>query len=174
MDDASFDRIYREHVAFVWRLSRSLGVAELAVDDVVHEVFLVIERRFDQRADAVPVRAWIARIVRNVVMHHHRGRAREAHRIAQLVPPEAPRGPDDELGLVEAAARVQRFLDGLDVARREVFALIEIEGLTAPQVAELTGTKLPTVYTRLRSARAELAAFVELDRAAAGGTHARR
>lgn len=180
MDDAELSRLYRTHVDFVWRLSRSLGVASIAVDDVVHEVFLVIGRSPAVRADGVPLRAWIAGVVRNVVMHHHRTRAREARRHLQVVPPEAPRTPDEDLGRAEAAAQVMAFLDSLDATRREVFALMELEGLGAPEVAAMTGTKVATVYTRLRAARLAFAAFVAKlhdDEAASrqkGARHARR
>jgi RNA polymerase sigma-70 factor (ECF subfamily) len=173
MDDAELARLYRTHVEFVWRLSRSLGVALVSVDDVVHEVFLVIGRTSGARDGEVALRAWIAGIVRNVVMHHHRSRVREARRHLQVVPPEPPPTPDDDLGRAEAAAQVMAFLDSLDPSRREVFALMELEGLSAPEVAAMTGTKLPTVYTRLRAARIAFAAFVDRlrDDGAAAGTH---
>jgi RNA polymerase sigma-70 factor, ECF subfamily len=161
MDDDRFTNVYREHVEFVWRVARSLGVDAGQLDDVVHEVFLVVRRRLDTRAPTSSVRAWLAGITRNLVMHHRRGRLREARRIAHVTAPPAPRGPDEALEQVEAAALMQTFLDGLDPARREVFALVEIEGLSAPEVASLCDVKLPTVYTRLRAARAELAVFVE-------------
>ena len=159
MRDAAFTRLYKEHVDFVWRLARTLGVDRMHVDDTVHEVFLVVRRRISERDDRSTLRAWIAGVTRNVVLHHHRATRREAARREQAIPPSALRGPDDELDLVEAAELMQVFLDSLDDARREVFALIEIEGFSAPEVAELCGVKLPTVYTRLRAARAELADF---------------
>jgi RNA polymerase sigma-70 factor (ECF subfamily) len=160
MREAAFTHVYREHVEFVWRFARSLGVDEAHLDDVVHEVFLVVRRRLATRDEAAPLRGWLARITRHVVLHHHRSRAREAKRIESVAPPSAPRGPDDELDVVEAAALMQTFLDGLDAAKREVYALVEIEGMSVPEVAALIGAKLPTVYTRLRAARFELAGFV--------------
>ncbi|MBC8073362.1 MAG: sigma-70 family RNA polymerase sigma factor [Deltaproteobacteria bacterium] len=165
MDDDPFTRVYREHLEFVWRLARSFGVDAAQLDDLVHEVFMVVRRRLDTRAPTGTLRAWLAGITRNLVMHHRRGRLREARRIEQVTAPPSPRGPDEVLEQAEAAALMQRFLDSLDPARREVFALVEIEGLSAPEVAQLCDVKLPTVYTRLRAARAELAAFVERLRA---------
>jgi RNA polymerase sigma-70 factor (ECF subfamily) len=169
MDEADFTRVYREHVDFVWRLSRSLGVDEGHVDDVVHEVFMVVRRRFDTRESRAPLRRWLAGITRNVVMHHHRGRGRDARRVEQAFVPARPRGPDEELDLAEAATLMGAFLDTLEPSQREVFALIEIEGMSAPEVAQLCGAKLATVYTRLRIARAQLADFVERLRSAGQG-----
>ena len=45
--------IYREHADFVWRAVRRFGVAEESAEDVLHEVFLVLQRRlheYDGRA----------------------------------------------------------------------------------------------------------------------------
>ena len=178
MHESAFTELYRAHVEFVWRLCRSLGVAPAHVDDVVHEVFLVARRRHATRSDDVPLRGWLARIARNVVLHHHRGRAREARRMDRLAPPPAPPGPDALHDVAEAAALMQAFLDGLDAAKREVFALVEIEGMSVPEVAALCGAKVPTVYTRLRAARLELAEFVrrlalDPDPARRGGSRAR-
>jgi RNA polymerase sigma-70 factor, ECF subfamily len=170
MDEAAFTSVYREHVDFVWRFSRSLGVDASHVDDVVHEVFLVVRRRFDAREPRAPLRRWLAGITRNVAMHFHRGRGREARRVEQAFVPTRPRGPDEELDLAEAATLMQLFLDTLEPGQREVFALMEIEGLSAPEVAQVCNAKVATVYTRLRAARAQLARFVEdLQRDGKGG-----
>jgi len=165
MSEVAFTSLYREHVDFVWRLARSLGVEAAHVDDLVHEVFLVVRHRLADRDPRAPLRAWLAAITRNLVQHHRRGQLRRARRVEQVTPPSTPRGPDEELDLAEAAELMQAFLATLDPGRREVFALMEIEGFSAPEVAELCGVKLPTVYTRLRAARAELAAFAERLRA---------
>lgn len=56
---------------------------------------------------------------------------------------------------------MQAFLDELEPRKREVFVLMQIEGMSAPQVARACGAKVPTVYTRLRAARQELEAFID-------------
>ena len=48
---------------------------------------------------------------------------------------------------------VARFVDGLDEVLRDVFLLSEVDGLTAPEIVQATGTKLNTVYTRIRTSR---------------------
>ena len=35
-----FEAVYGDHFAFVWRMTRRLGVPEASVDDVVQDVFL--------------------------------------------------------------------------------------------------------------------------------------
>jgi RNA polymerase sigma-70 factor (ECF subfamily) len=45
-------------------------------------------------------------------------------------------------------------LEAMEPDKREVFALMELEQLSAPAVAEMIGVPLNTVYSRLRLARA--------------------
>lgn len=150
---------YREHVGFVWRLARALGVEATHVDDIVHEAFMVVQRKLGERDPGQAIRPWLAGITRNLVLHHRRRLAREARRLEALAPPPDARGPDEALGLREAAGLLQRFVDGLAPHKREVFVLMEIEGFSAPEVARMLDAKLPTVYSRLHAAREELVAF---------------
>ena len=48
-----------------------------------------------------------------------------------------------------------RLLDELDDDKREVLVLAELQQMTAPEIAEVTGANLNTVYWRLRVARQE-------------------
>ena len=97
-DDAPADpfaEVYQAHFDFVWRLTRALGVEPSVVDDVVHEVFLVVRRRLDAFDRERSMRAWLAGITRNLVMHHRRAAARRSRRMAALPEPDAPRRPDE-------------------------------------------------------------------------------
>ncbi len=159
----SLAAVYREQLDFVDRSARHLGVPSAQVDDVVHDVFLVVHRRladFDPEAGAT-LRSWLYGITRRVVMHHQR-RARRMHaRHARFGAARAldhgeetsASSPDAAYERDEAARAVQRFLASLDEDKRQVFALIEIEGFTAPEAARALGVKLNTVYSRLRAAR---------------------
>jgi len=155
-----FAAVYRTHFDFVWRLARALGVEPAGIDDVVHEVFLVVRRRLDGFAPERSMRAWLAGITRNTVMHHRRAFARHARKLAELAEPEPTRLPDGVLARADAAAAMERFLDALDAAKREVFVLMEIERMTAREVEAIVGVNHRTLHTRLRSARQAFAAFV--------------
>lgn len=82
--------------------------------------------------------------------------AAAVHRLADSSQP----APDDALH----AARVREALDAaigaLDPRQREVLILRDVEGLTAPQVAELTGLKVEAVKSRLHRARLAVRARV--------------
>ncbi|MCB9751577.1 MAG: sigma-70 family RNA polymerase sigma factor [Myxococcales bacterium] len=156
----SLAAVYREQLDFVDRCARHLRVPAAHVDDVVHDVFLVVHRRlpdFDPTSGAT-LRSWLYGITRRVVMHHQRSARRMHARHArfsaarELSGVSAP-SPAAALERDEAARAVQRFLDSLDDDKRQVFALIEIEGFSAPEAARALGVKLNTVYSRLRAAR---------------------
>jgi len=75
--------------------------------------------------------------------------------------PENTDDPSDALRNSEAAAIVIAFLETLDEDTRMAFVLMELEGLSAPEVALAERVKLNTVYSRLRRARAAFARVVE-------------
>ena len=59
--------VYREHARYVWRVCHGMGVSPLHIDDVVHDVFLVVRRRLDDFDPRRSMRAWLAGITRRVV-----------------------------------------------------------------------------------------------------------
>jgi RNA polymerase sigma-70 factor (ECF subfamily) len=79
------------------------------------------------------------------------------------VPPPVSALPDPELDAErrEAASFVRAFLDRLDAEKRDVFELVEIEGMAVPEVAQILGINLNTAYSRLRLARQAFARAVE-------------
>jgi RNA polymerase sigma-70 factor (ECF subfamily) len=156
----SFRALYEAHVDFVWRNLRRLGVYESEVDDRTQEVFVVAHRRFDQFEDrGHGPRAWLFQIVLRVASDARRHRRRH---------PEDPDGGDalgraaveapqaEALMRSEALSQLDAALDRIDVGRRAVLVLHEIEEMTAPEIAEVLGIPLNTVYSRLRVARGEL------------------
>lgn len=167
---SAFVALFREHHDAVRRCLRALGVAPAQVDDATQDVFLTVHRRLDDFDPAGSMRAWIYGIARKVALKYrdrHRRRAQgELHLVAAAVVDE-PRRADEGLAQREAAAVVDRCLDALDPDRRAVFVLAELEGLSAPEIAEALGVKLNTVYSRLRSARARFEAALARDRARA-------
>jgi RNA polymerase sigma-70 factor (ECF subfamily) len=155
----SLAQIYDAHFAFVWRNARRLGVSESNADDVVQDVFLIVQRRlqdFDGRAN---VRAWLFGILVRVVSAHRRSYRRKG---ARCVPLEhetsdgliAPQATPSEL--TERAQRVQlleSLLSQLDEDKRALLILSELEEWTLREIAEFLGSNINTVYSRLRAAK---------------------
>lgn len=151
-----FAEAYRAHVDFVWRVLARFGVPDEQLEDATQEVFVIMHRRWGAWGSG-PQRAWLYGVTRRVASNQHRTRQRHRRKLAALpTPPDAPRA-DERLEDQHRLDALVRTLDQLDDLRRDVFVLVELEGLSAPEVALALGCKLNTVYSRLRRARAAIA-----------------
>lgn len=145
--------VYRAHAGFVWRVVRRLGVPDAALEDVVHDVFLVVHRRLPEYDGRAAMTTWLFGIARGVAANHRRGQTRAERKLAVVPPPAPVADPEADAARHEAAAFVRAFLDGLDEERRLLFALADIEGMKVPEIAEALGLNLNTAYSRLRATR---------------------
>lgn len=162
----SFAHAYDELFPFVWRVARRLGVAESALDDVCQDTFVVVHRRLGEFEGRSSLKTWVYGILHHVVSTHRRTQARKspAHRADASIDLEAlaSLGPTPQQAASDAqGARIAHaLLAQLDDDKRSVFVLVELEGLSVPEIAEATGTNLNTIYARLRAARIEFSAAV--------------
>lgn len=157
---AEFDvaAIYDSHFDFVWRVLRRLGVQPYQLEDAVQDVFVVVQRRladFEQRSS---VKTWLFGIALRVAKDQRRAHGKRGVEVpeADVVLIGSSKDPDEAAQQAEAAALLQSLLDELDDDRRAVFVMTELEGFTAPEIAETIGVGLNTVYSRLRLARRDL------------------
>jgi RNA polymerase sigma-70 factor (ECF subfamily) len=161
----AFRSLYDTHVAFAWRNLRRLGVSDRDVEDKVQEVFVVAHRRFDDFVDrGHGPRAWLFQIVLRVASDARR------HKRRHPVDPDGGVAQDRQsveppqtavVARREALDLLDRALATIDIGRRAVLVLHEIEQMSAPEIAKTLEIPLNTVYSRLRIAR------MELDRAVA-------
>jgi RNA polymerase sigma-70 factor, ECF subfamily len=151
-----FDAVYDEWFEFVWRSARRLGVHEASLDDVAQDVFLVVYRRLAEFEGRSSLKTWLFGITLRVVADWRRTKRRKGG-LAELPPEDvlacAQAGPADEMERAETARLLHSLLAELDDEKREVFVMIELEELTAPEVASVLAVPLNTVYSRLRVAR---------------------
>ena len=157
----TFAQIYDETFAFVWRTVRRLGVDESAVDDVTQEVFVAVYRRLGDFEMRCAPKTWVFSIAMGVVRNYRRGRRRKqaAEPLAQDARShhfaDAAADPMERASQAEAGRIVHRLLDQLGEEKAIVFVMAELEGMTVPEIAELVGANVNTVYSRLRAARKE-------------------
>jgi len=166
----SFHSVYAEYFRFVWRSLRRLGVPRTALDDAVQEVFLIVHRRLPDFEGRSSVKSWLFGIALNVHQHatrrvarHHPDDLPAPETVAATTPPVMT--PQEELLRAEAVETLYRVLDELSPERRSTFVMAELEQLSAPAIAELTGIPLNTVYSRLRLARRDFEAALRRVRA---------
>lgn len=152
----AFDALFREHLAYVWRVARTL-VGDALADDVTQETFLVVRARLDAY-DGGSMRAWLFGITRNVARNMVRAQVRHDTRVRRAPAWTGP-SPRIDPAVQEAADLMRKFLARLPAAQRDAFMLMELEELTAAEIASATGVPVQTVYSRVRAARAELERF---------------
>lgn len=159
VDESQLARIYAEHHAFVWRSLARLGVQDARLPDAVHDVFMVVARRLAEYEGRATMRTWLFAIAMRVAQGVRRDFAREQRGNDRLrAVSHGSHAPHDG---ADAARTLHALLEHLDDDRRAVFIMAELEGMTAPEIAMATNTKLATVYSRLRLARETLARLVE-------------
>lgn len=148
----SFDEVYEQHAAFVWRVLRTFGVSDTQIEDAVQDVFVVVHRRLAEWEGRAAITTWLFAIARRVASTYRR--RGNAHPTDELV--DEPPGPADTFAAMsraQAAATVVQILQQLDEDKRTVFALVELEQLSVPEVARMLDINLNTAYSRLRLAR---------------------
>lgn len=155
---AEFEALYRAQIGFVWRSLRRFGVPDSALDDATQDVFVIVHRRFGVWEQGGSVRAWLYGVARRIASAHRRTDDRHQRKLAALPQPDAVEGLEDRLGARHRLERIAAQIEQLEPRRRQVYVLVELEGLSAPEAAEAIGCKLNTVYSRLRRARADLGA----------------
>lgn len=150
--DDDFERLYADHFAVVWSVLGAMGIHGAQREDVAQEVWtLVYRKRARLRPDASP-RAWVAALARGVVLRHRRTRARRdrKHRAVAIAGPRQVAPPSDR---VDAGRTVDSLLADMNPEQRLAYVLVHGHGLSAPEVASVTGAPLNTIYSRLRLAK---------------------
>jgi RNA polymerase sigma factor (sigma-70 family) len=151
-----FRAVYRAHYGFVWHALHRFGVAPPVVDDAVQDVFVVAYRRRASYRGPSP-RPWLYGIARRIASNYRRSTRRRIQRDQAL--PRSTRPPVDD-GTRETLEGLERYLAGLRSEDRELFVLSELEGMTGPELAAVTGRNVQTLYTRVRKLKLELGEHV--------------
>lgn len=146
----TFDDVYSAHFAFVWRILRTFGVPDAAVEDAAQDVFVVVHRRLPEFEGRSSITTWLFAIARRVACAHRR---RDGRTDPLLDDPIGGADTFASLERAQAAATVMAILDTMDDDKRVVFALVELEQMSVPEVARLLDLNLNTAYSRLRLAR---------------------
>jgi len=161
----SFQELCTLYFEFVWKCARAFGSKADEIDDVVQDVFLVVQRRHAELREERLARSWIYSITRRVVSTQRRRRERNSRGSPDV---DSLLSPDQSpLAAAERQREVRilsTLLDGLGERKREVFVLSEILEMSGREIAETLGVPMNTVYSRLRAAREEFDAAAQRQR----------
>jgi RNA polymerase sigma-70 factor (ECF subfamily) len=153
--DARLTALLGEHFHMVWRALRRLGVPAAGVDDAAQEVFIIAANKL-QQIELGQERRFLYGVAIRVAANARRARAaRPESAEPQLIDAASTSAPSPEVLLDRKRARelLDAALDTLPDELRTAFVLIELEGCTGPELAELLDVPLGTAASRLRRAR---------------------
>ncbi|HJK97974.1 MAG TPA: sigma-70 family RNA polymerase sigma factor [Polyangiaceae bacterium LLY-WYZ-14_1] len=137
-------------------------VREVDVDDVIQEVLLRVQRGLAALRDDQRLGPWIYQVARSAIADH--GRARSRHPQARWDASEeavVPEDLDDRDVEREVAGYVALFVAMLPSPYREALTLTELEGRTQKEAAEMVGTSLSGMKSRVQRGRAKLREALE-------------
>jgi RNA polymerase sigma-70 factor (ECF subfamily) len=153
-DEAAFVEIVERYHERLRYYVRRLSADASRVDDVLQDVWLIVFRRLAGLRTPRALPAWLYRITRNAALADHR-RVRAPAALAQE--PEEPTAAEDEPDFTpEDAARIHACLDGLSPDHREVVVLRFFGGLSYEDIADVVGSPLGTVRSRIHHAKRTL------------------
>ena len=163
-DEAAHRGFYRAHSAEVHRLARRFVYSDAEADEVVQEVFLSAFKAIDRFRGGSRLRTWLYRITVNRALKRQRWWSRRREVGSEPLDLHALRGPapDVQAGDRQALVILQQCIDALEVRKRTVLVLHELEGLDTKEIALVLDCPRSTVLTRLSRARAELLRLAEL------------
>ncbi len=163
----SFDDVYRDYFAFVWRSAKRLGVRDAFLDDVVQEVFVIVHRRLGDFEGRSSLKTWLFGITLRTARDHRRSTARKSPEGS--VDPDTLRAtaptPGESIEKAEAVRLLYSILDDMIDERREIFVMAELEQMSMPEIAPTLGINVNTAYARLRAARQDFEAKLARHRA---------
>ncbi len=164
--------IHDAHADFVWCSLQRLGIRPADLEDVMQEVFVVVHRRLASFDGSSLLTTWIYGICLRVAAgHRRRAWIRRELPTAELpdedgTPPSER--PDELVAARQARAALDRVLERMDLEKRAVFVMSEIDELPAGEIAAVLGVPVGTVWSRLSAARKQFQVMLGRERPGLG------
>ncbi|WP_234023631.1 RNA polymerase sigma factor [Sorangium cellulosum] len=167
--------LHAEHGGFIWATLQRFGIHQPDLEDAFQDVFIVVQRRLSSFDWACPITTWLFAICRRVAAAHRRRAHTRRERLGEVVDdvPDSGRGPEELTSQEQAKLQLEGILEAMDIDRRAVFVMFEIEEMPCSEIATLIGVPVGTVYSRLHAARKEFAMLLkknQAEQARRGGT----
>jgi RNA polymerase sigma-70 factor (ECF subfamily) len=152
-----FRTVFELEVGYVMRTLRRLSVASADLEDLAHEVFLAVHQQFHRYDPARPLRPWLFGFAFRIASHYRRKAGRELALDHPESLSDAADAPDALLDKERRRRLVLAALDAIELSRRGVFVLHELDGCTCEEIARTLEIPVGTTYSRLRLARQDFA-----------------
>jgi RNA polymerase sigma-70 factor (ECF subfamily) len=161
-DDAALRELLTRHAPAVFRFALKMCRDRHDAEDVAQETLLAAVRGTKDVRGTSSFTTWLYAVARSFCI---KVRRRQEHPLAAAEGTDAVtevpsdiRAPEEDAVAHELAAALESAIGKLEHKYREVIVLRDIEGLSAAEVAEIVGTTVEAVKSRLHRARAEIRA----------------
>lgn len=168
-DMRAYDVLVTRHRGRVFAMIRNMIHQEAEAWDLSQEVFIKAWQALPRFEAKARFTTWLYRIAHNVVYDWTRRKRIESvgelndeiferDRIdpASATTPEAGEAPDEALARGELRVKIEAALAKLTPEHREAVLLKDVQGLAYKEIADVMGTSIGTVMSRLFYARQKL------------------
>jgi RNA polymerase sigma-70 factor, ECF subfamily len=135
-------------------IARRVSPAE--IDDVMQDVFIRMQRGLPTLRDEERFTSWLFQIARSSVAEHMRARARHPLADGEMQDQPVESEDDDREVARSLSGCVSMFVAQLPTPYREAVTLVELEGLTAREAADMVGISVSGMKSRVQRGREQL------------------
>lgn len=164
-----FEGLMKDSQRGAYNLALRLSGNVTDAEDIVQEAYLRAFRFFDRYDERLAFSSWLYRIVINshIDLIRRRGRVKTTslnafadENGAAMEIPDLESSPDRHLMAVTLEAPLQQALQSISPEFRTAVLLADAQGLAYEEVAEIMGTSIGTVRSRIHRGRKQLKAHL--------------
>lgn len=160
-DERALEALLERHQAQIYRYGLSMCRDPEDAKDVLQETLLALARGVREFRGESALSTWLYTVARSFCIKKRRRskfapeqeRSLEDETEGGLQIADVARDPEEALVGRQVEEALERAIQSLDPMYREVLVLRDVEGLTAPEVAEVLGLGVQAVKSRLHRAR---------------------
>jgi RNA polymerase sigma-70 factor (ECF subfamily) len=167
-DEGALDALLARYAPAIHRLGMRMCRDPEDAQDVLQDTLLAAARGLRDFRGASSLTTWLYTVARSFCIKKRRASKFAPAETVSLDDDARPLslaaagpGPEDAAVERDLGRRLERAIAALEPTSREVLVLRDVEGLTAPEVAEVLGVSVDAVKSRLHRARADVRARLE-------------
>jgi RNA polymerase sigma-70 factor (ECF subfamily) len=153
-EDAAYRECYQQFAPKLVRMLTSILRNKARAEEVLQETFIAAFRNIASFRGEVSISTWLARIATNRAYNVIRDEAR-AKRTAPPAEEEPSAGLEPQVEGRDLARKVMAILDMMEPPKK-LALLLQAQGYTVAEIAEITSEPRGTILARLSRSRAEL------------------
>lgn len=166
--DVDFQSVFSEFQKPVYNYVLRMVKDQPLAEELTQDIFVKLYHSLSGFRGDSKVSTWVFRIATNACLDHFRSRSHKKHEQTDLLSPDdllksalpeteqkLPTA-EEELINLEMSSCVRGYIDDLPEDYRAVILLHDLQGLTNPEIAKITGITLENVKIRLHRARRKM------------------